>query len=69
MEPRPPEAAQDALGALVATVLSVNAADSSLALLLDSDLVVEGEECSFSFMLVPTADGVDDLLARLGVGG
>jgi chemotaxis protein CheC len=69
MEPRPPEAAQDTLGALVATVLSLNAADSSIALLLDSDLIVEGEECSFSFMLVPTADGVDDLLVRLGVGG
>jgi chemotaxis protein CheC len=69
MEPRPPEAAQDALGAVVATVLAVNAAESSIALLLDSDLIVEGEECSFSFMLVPTADGVDDLLARLGVGG
>jgi chemotaxis protein CheC len=69
MEPRPPEAAQDSLGALVATVLSINAAESSIALLLDSDLLVEGEECSFSFMLVPTADGVDDLLVRLGVGG
>ena len=69
MEPRPPEAAQDSLGALVATVLSMNAAESSIALLLDSDLIVEGEECSFSFMLVPTADGVQDLLTRLGVGG
>jgi chemotaxis protein CheC len=69
MEPRPPEAAQDSLGALVASVLSINAAESSIALLLDSDLLVEGEECSFSFMLVPTADGVDDLLVRLGVGG
>ena len=69
MEPRPPEAAQDSLGALVATVLSLNAAETSIALLLDSDLIVEGEECSFSFMLVPTADGVQDLLTRLGVGG
>jgi chemotaxis protein CheC len=69
MEPRPPEAASDLLAAIVATVLSVNAASSSLALLLDSALTVEGEECSFSFMLVPTAEGVDDLLARLGVGG
>jgi chemotaxis protein CheC len=69
MEPRPPEAASDLLAAIVATVLSVNAESSSLALLLDSALTVEGEECSFSFMLVPTAEGVDDLLARLGVGG
>jgi chemotaxis protein CheC len=69
MEPRPPEMVSDMLGAIVASVLSINAASTSVALLLDSDLIVEGAECSFSFMLVPTAAGVDDLLDRLGVGG
>jgi chemotaxis protein CheC len=69
MEPRPPEAVSDMLGAIVSTVLAVNAESNQLALLLDSDLIVEGEQCSFSFMLVPTAEGVDDLLTRLGVGG
>jgi chemotaxis protein CheC len=69
MEPRPPETVSDMLGAIVASVLSVNTESTSLALLLDSDLIVEGAECSFSFMLVPTPEGVDDLLNRLGVGG
>jgi chemotaxis protein CheC len=69
MEPRPPEAVSDMLGAIVSSVLAVNAESNQLALLLDSDLIVEGEQCSFSFMLVPTAEGVDDLLTRLGVGG
>ena len=36
--------------------------------LLDSALVVEGSECSFQFMLVPSAAGVDELLTRLGLG-
>ena len=67
MEPRPPGVATDMLGAIVATVLSANAAESEMALLLDSSLVVEGSSCSFSFMLVPTADGVDELLSRLGL--
>jgi chemotaxis protein CheC len=69
MEPRPPEAASDVLAAVVSSVLAVHAESTQLALLLDSDLIVEGTECSFSFMLVPTAAGVDDLLARLGVDG
>jgi chemotaxis protein CheC len=69
MEPRPPEAVSDMLGAVVASVLSVDAESSSVALLLDSDLIVEGAECSFSFMLVPTAEGIAGLLDRLGVGG
>ena len=35
--------------------------------MLDSRLEVEGEDCSIAFMLVPTQDGVDELLARLGI--
>jgi len=38
-----------------------------VALMLDSKLDVEGEDCSIAFMLVPTQDGVDELLARLGI--
>ena len=69
IEPRPPELVTDMLGAIVATVLVANAETTDLALMLDSDLSVECEECSFSFMLVPTADGVKELLTRLGLGG
>jgi chemotaxis protein CheC len=67
IEPKPPQTVSDMLGAIVSTVLAENAAGSDLALLLDSDLIVEGEACSFSFMLVPTADGVAELLSRLGL--
>ena len=38
------------------------------ALMLDSDLRVEGEDCSIAFLLVPTESGVGELLERLGLG-
>ena len=69
MEPRPPQTATDMLGAIVATVLAAGAGASDVALMLDSDLIVEGESCSLSFMLVPEENGVNELLVRLGVGG
>jgi chemotaxis protein CheC len=68
LEPTPPESVTDQLGAIVSSVLASAALDSDIALLLDTDLIVEGSECSFGFMLVPTADGVNELLARLGLG-
>lgn len=68
LEPAPPAAATDMLGALVSSVLAGAALDTDVALVLDTDLIVEGAECSFGFLLVPTADGVDELLARLGLG-
>jgi len=69
MEPEPPQSATDMLGAVVATVLASGPDPGDVAMLLDSQLHVEGEECGLSFMLVPTPEGVDDLLNRLGVGG
>jgi len=68
MEPRPPQTAVDALAAIVSSVLATTAQLSDLALVLDSRLVVEGAECSFSFMLVPTPGAVAELLDRLGLG-
>ena len=67
LEPGPPQTASDMLGAIVETVLAASAAETDIALLLDSDLRIEGEESSFTFMLVPTAAGVAELLSRLGV--
>jgi chemotaxis protein CheC len=67
LEPRPPAASSGKLGAIFAGVLSDHAARTELALLLDSDLVVENEACSFAFVLIPTADGVGRLLRGLGV--
>jgi chemotaxis protein CheC len=68
VEPAPPQTATDMLGAIVETVIAQHAAQHDLALLLDSDLVVENEACSFSFVLVPTAESVGELLRRLGLG-
>jgi chemotaxis protein CheC len=67
LEPTPPAAATDMLGAIVETVLAERAGAGDVALLLDTDLVVEGSDASISFLLVPDAGGVDQLLARLGL--
>jgi chemotaxis protein CheC len=67
IEPTPPATATDMLGAIVQTVLAGHAHAGDVALMLDSRLEVEGEDCSVAFMLVPTQDGVEDLLARLGI--
>ena len=67
LEPTPPSAATDMLGAIVQTVLAERAGAGDSALLLDSDLVVEREDCSVSFLLVPDAGGVEQMLGRLGL--
>ena len=68
MEPTPPATATDMLGAIVESVLAGHAVGGDVALLLDSALEVEGEDCSVSFLLVPDQGGVDLLLSRLGLG-
>jgi chemotaxis protein CheC len=68
IEPSPPQSATDMLGAIVASVLAGVAGAEDVALILDSDLKVEGEDCSVSFLMLPTRDGVEELLGRLGLG-
>jgi chemotaxis protein CheC len=67
IEPTPPGTTTDMLGALVASVLAGQAHAGDIALMLDSNLVVEGEDCSISFFLVPDQGGVEELLSRLGL--
>jgi chemotaxis protein CheC len=67
IEPTPPGTATDMLGAIVQSVLAGHAHAGDIALMLDSNLTVEGEDCSISFLLVPEQGGVDELLARLGL--
>jgi chemotaxis protein CheC len=67
IEPTPPATATDMLGAIVESVLAGHAHAGDVALLLDSNLTVEGEDCSVSFLLVPDQGGVDVLLSRLGL--
>jgi chemotaxis protein CheC len=68
LEPVPPQVATDMLGAIVASVLLAPGEDRDAVLLLDSDLTVEGgDECSPSFMFIPSHGGVNELLSRLGL--
>ena len=67
IEPTPPATATDFLGAIVESVLAGAAMNADVALMLDSNLVVEGEDCSISFLLVPDHGGVNLLLSRLGL--
>lgn len=67
VEPHPPITTTDMLGAIVSTVLLERDEIGDTALLLDSAMFVEGEQCELSFLLVPSANGVADLLGRLGM--
>lgn len=67
LEPTPPATATDMLAAIVETVLAGHAAGGDVALLMDSALQVEDEDCSVLFVLVPDQGGVELLLARLGL--
>jgi chemotaxis protein CheC len=64
----PPQSVYDMLGAIMGSILAVSAGAGDVALMLDSALIIEGQSCSLSFMLIPTADGVDGLLTQLGLG-
>lgn len=68
VEPRPPHVVTDMLGAIVASLLTGTVGDSDVAIVLDSELEVAEAACSLSFLLLPTAGGIAELLGRLGVG-
>jgi chemotaxis protein CheC len=68
IEPTPPATVTDMLGAIAESVLAARAMSSDRTLLLDSSLIVEGEDCAISFLLVPDHGGAEELLARIGVG-
>jgi chemotaxis protein CheC len=67
MLPGTPQVITDLLGAIVATVLAGAVGHGDTALVLDSELDITGEPCAISFMLLPDAEGVNDLLAPLGL--
>lgn len=67
MLPGTPSVITDLLGAIVASVLTQTAGRADTALVLDSELDITGESCAISFLLLPNAGGVQDLLAPLGL--
>jgi chemotaxis protein CheC len=64
----PPQCVNDMLGAIMGSILAMSAGASDVALMLDCALVIEGEACALSFLLVPSMAGVDGLLTQLGLG-
>jgi len=67
LEPDPPQVVEDMLGSILSTVLIGRGEDVEEALILDSDLLVEDENCSLSFLLLPNHGGIKELLGRLGL--
>ncbi|HWI70812.1 MAG TPA: chemotaxis protein CheC [Baekduia sp.] len=67
LEPEPPQVVEDMLGSILSSVLIGRGDDVEEALILDSDLLVEEEECSLSFLLLPNHGGIKQLLERLGL--
>jgi chemotaxis protein CheC len=67
MEPQPPQVVEDMLASILSTVLIGRGDDVEEALILDSNLLVEEEECSLSFLLLPNHGGIRELLGRLGL--
>ena len=58
---------EDMLGAILSSVLLGRGEDIEEALILDSNLMVEDEQCSLSFLLLPDHGGIRQLLERLGL--
>jgi chemotaxis protein CheC len=63
----PPQTVTDILAAIIATVIASRPEGTDTALILDSELRVEGEHCSLSLLLLPEPGGVREILARMGV--
>lgn len=62
-----PSLRYDMLGAIVQSLVARTSGAADLALMLDSELDVSGEPCALSFWLLPTAGGINELLAPLGL--
>jgi chemotaxis protein CheC len=67
LEPSPPQVVEDMLGSILSSVLIGRGDDVDEALILDSNLLVEEEECTLSFLLLPNHGGIKQLLGRLGL--
>jgi len=67
LAPGPPRLSTDGPAALFSSHAATPADNSELVLVLDSVLHVAELPCSISFLLLPTAGGVSELLAPLGL--
>jgi chemotaxis protein CheC len=67
LQPAPPQVVEDMLGAILTSVLLGPGETVDMALVLDSSLILEDEECSLSMLLLPNHGGIRELLDGLGL--
>ena len=67
-EVHPPDVLRDMLGSIVTSLVASTSLDITNVLLIDSTLAVNDADAEMSVLFVPYDDGIDQLLARLGVG-
>ncbi|MBC7644023.1 MAG: chemotaxis protein CheC [Thermoleophilia bacterium] len=67
LEIHPPTVVHDELGTIVSSLAAAFELDIDNAVLVDSQLSVQGENCNIGLIMVPRASGIDDLLAGLGL--
>jgi chemotaxis protein CheC len=63
----PPDVLSDMLGSVVASLLATTARDVGNVLLIDSTIGVDEVDARMSVLFLPIDDGIDQLLAHLGV--
>jgi len=66
LEPTPPEMVRDMLAAALTSALLIDVHEE-IVFVLESTLTIAPEQCSPSFLFVPTRGSVDDILDRLRV--
>jgi chemotaxis protein CheC len=67
LAPCPPRLSTDGAAAIFSSLAAKPADNAELVLVLDSVLHVAELPCSISFLLLPTAGGISELLAPLGL--
>lgn len=67
-EPEPPEVSEGMLGAVLSTVLAMSTVVTNFAVLVDTQLKVEKNDCTVRFLFIPSDTSVDALISNIGSG-
>lgn len=65
-EPEPPEVSEGMLGAVLSTVLAMSTVVTNYAVLVDTQLKVDGGACTVRFLFIPSDTSVEALIENIG---
>lgn len=65
-EPEPPEVSEGMLGAVLSTVLAMSTVVTNYAVLVDTQLKVEKNDCTVRFLFIPSDTSVEALISNIG---